>query len=87
VPELPEVRSATVLAHKDCEVVEIAKPVLARSLKEHPELLAQLSEMLAKRRMETEGALGAVGATDAAQVRQNKYAEGFLGRLKAFFEL
>lgn len=82
-----EHRTATVLAHTDCEVVEIAKPVLARSLKEHPELLAQLSGLLAKRQMETEGLLHADTGSEAAQVRQSRYAEGFLGKLRAFFEL
>jgi small-conductance mechanosensitive channel/CRP-like cAMP-binding protein len=82
-----EQRSATILAGKDCEVVEIDKPVLARSLKEHPELLAQLSELLAKRKLETEGAFVAEGTGDTEQVRQTKYAQGFLARLKAFFEL
>src|SRR5262249_30360127 len=82
-----EHRTASVLAHTDCEVVEIAKPVLAKSLKEHPELLAQLSELLAKRRLETEDALGAEKPANTPQARQTKYAEGFLGKLKSFFEL
>lgn len=52
-----ERRSATVIAQTDCEVVEIGKEVLARSLKENPELLARLSDLLARRQMETEGVL------------------------------
>jgi small-conductance mechanosensitive channel/CRP-like cAMP-binding protein len=82
-----ERRSATVLAHTDCEVVEIAKPVLAKSLKDHPELLAELSGLLAKRQMETEDMLHAETITDTAQIRQSKYTAGFLGRLRSFFEL
>ena len=50
-----EKRSATVIAAMDCEVVEIGKEVLAKSLKENPLLVAQLGELLAKRRMENEG--------------------------------
>jgi small-conductance mechanosensitive channel/CRP-like cAMP-binding protein len=82
-----ERRSATVLAQTDCEVVEIAKPVLARSLKEHPELLSQLSELLAKRQMENEGLLAASGSDTAQQKRQTNYAASFLDKLRSFFQL
>ena len=60
-----ERRRATVIAQTDCEVVEIGKAVLARSLKEHPALLAQLSELLARRQLETEGILAAVESSHA----------------------
>jgi small-conductance mechanosensitive channel/CRP-like cAMP-binding protein len=82
-----EKRNATVVAHTDCEVVEIGKAVLAKSLKEHPELLAQLSEMLAKRQMQTEGIFAADQMTDAAQITQTKYASSFVHKLRGFFEL
>src|SRR5207302_1793413 len=51
-----ELRSATVIANSDCEVVEIDKAVLGQSLKEHPELLAQLSGLLAQRQLNTQDA-------------------------------
>jgi small-conductance mechanosensitive channel/CRP-like cAMP-binding protein len=82
-----ERRSATVQANTDCEVVEIDKPVLTRSLKEHPGLLAQLSELLAKRRMETEGIFAEGPGQATAETQQTRYASGFLDSLRAFFEL
>jgi small-conductance mechanosensitive channel/CRP-like cAMP-binding protein len=82
-----ERRNATVIALTDCEAVEIGKAVLARSLKEHPRLLEQLSELLAKRQMENEGILAAEALRGAVNTTQTKYAAGFLAKLRAFFEL
>ena len=82
-----EPRSATVIAQTDCEVVEIGKAVLARSLKEHPELLAQLSDLLARRQMETEGILAAEKKGSLADTQQTQYAASFLDKLRRFFEL
>jgi small-conductance mechanosensitive channel/CRP-like cAMP-binding protein len=81
-----EPRTATVIANSDCEVVEIDKAVLARSVKENPQLLKQLSELLARRQMETEGLL-ASGTPSTIGERQSQYAAGFLGKLRHFFEL
>jgi small-conductance mechanosensitive channel len=81
-----EKRSATVIAATDCEVVEIGKEVLAKSLKENPLLVAQLGELLAKRRMENEGILESLPKTALIQ-RQMDYTEGFLNKLRLFFEL
>jgi small-conductance mechanosensitive channel len=81
-----EPRSATVTAATDCEVVEIGKTVLQKSLKENPQLVAQLGELLAKRRLETEGILTSTPKTDVIQ-KQKQYTEGFLHKLRVFFEL
>jgi small-conductance mechanosensitive channel/CRP-like cAMP-binding protein len=81
-----EKRSATVMALSDCEVVEIGKPVLAKSLKENPQLLTMLGEILATRRMETEGILDALPKTALIE-KQKQYTEGFLHKLQVFFEL
>jgi CRP-like cAMP-binding protein len=81
-----EPRRATVRALADCDVVEIRKAVLARSLKENPELLAQLSGLLARRQLETEGALAAL-PNASAHDRQTTYEANFLARLRTFFEL
>jgi len=80
-------RSATILAHKDCEVVEIGKPVLAHSLKEHPELLAKLSALLAKRQMETEGIVAANTKPNEVEATHTEYTNGFMDKIKEFFEL
>lgn len=81
-----EARSATVIAATDCEVVEIGKAVLAKSLKENPQLVTQLGELLAKRRIENEGILADTPKTALLQ-KQKQYTDGFLARLRAFFEL
>jgi small-conductance mechanosensitive channel/CRP-like cAMP-binding protein len=81
-----EPRTATVIANSDCEVVEIDKSVLAKSLAENPQLLKQLSELLARRQMETEGLLASETPTSMGE-RQSRYAAGFLGKLRQFFEL
>jgi len=81
-----EPRSATVTAATDCEVVEIGKAVLQKSLKENPQLVTQLGELLAKRKMETEGILENTPKTEVIQ-KQKQYTEGFLSKLRQFFEL
>ena len=82
-----EKRSATVVAFSDCEVVEIGKAVVAKSLKENPQLVAMLGEILAKRRMETEGILAESLPKTTLIEREKQYTEGFLHKLRLFFEL
>ena len=82
-----ETRSATVIAQTDCEVVEIDKPIMEELLQTTPDLLPKLSELLAKRRMETEGALAETAAKQTVLAKQQEYTEGFLARLRTFFEL
>lgn len=82
-----EKRSATILAHTDCDVVEIGKPVLARSLKENPDLLSKLSALLAKRQMETEGIVAANTKPSVIETTRIEYANGFMRKLREFFEL
>jgi len=83
-----ELRSATVVASTDCELVEIDKAVIAQSLTENPDLLAHLSELLARRQLQTEDAFTAGEATASAQAsRQSRLTANFVNRLRAFFEL
>lgn len=82
-----EKRSATIVANSDCEVVEIGKPVLANSLKENPELLQKLGELLAHRQMENEGVLAKHTETSILKATQAAYRETFVDRLKKFFEM
>ena len=82
-----EKRTATVRAEQDCEVIEISKPAMAAVLRDAPDVVTKLSELLATRKMETEGVL-----KDAAQdfVQENKeqeYRANFLRRLRSVFEL
>jgi hypothetical protein len=83
-----ERRMATVVAQTDCELVEIGKTVLAESLKQNPRLLEQLSELLARRQVETDFILKTgVPAGTSPDGRQTNYAAGFLGKLREFFEM
>ena len=81
-----EPRTATVRAEHDCEVLEISKPVMGELLRTSPKCLNQLSELLARRKLETEGLLkGAAG--DAHADKQQEYTASFLRRVRSFFEL
>src|SRR6266513_1688652 len=83
-----EKRSATVRADGDCYVMEISKNVMGEVIRESPDCLKQLSELLAKRKMETEGILkdAAISSADQA-AKQREYTATFLNRLKTFFAL
>ncbi len=82
-----EPRSATVRADGDCYVMEIGKPVMAEVLRGAPECLVQLSELLAQRKMETEGILKELTRTDEHDLKQRQYTATFLHRLRVFFQL
>jgi small-conductance mechanosensitive channel/CRP-like cAMP-binding protein len=82
-----EPRSATITAKTDCVVVEIDKEILSGSLRQNPALLSQLSDLLARRQMHTEGVLATEAQTDTAHARQTRYAANFLDKIQAFFDL
>jgi CRP-like cAMP-binding protein len=83
-----EKRSATVRADGDCYVMEIGKDIMGEVIRESPECLKQLSELLAKRRMETEGILKDAATSSADQAaKEREYTASFLNRLKTFFAL
>jgi CRP-like cAMP-binding protein len=82
-----ERRSATVRAEGDCYVMEISKPIMAEILLESPDCLNQLSEILAKRRIETEGIIKEIKPSADQTTREKEYRATFLRRLKTFFEL
>jgi CRP-like cAMP-binding protein len=82
-----EPRSATVRAHGDCYVMEIGKTVMAEVLRSAPGCLEQLSELLAQRKMETEGILKEASRTDEQVLKERQYSATFLHRLRTFFQL
>jgi small-conductance mechanosensitive channel len=83
-----EKRTATVRAEDDCEVIEISKPAMAAVLRDAPECVTQLSELLAARKMETEGLLKeAQGRSIAAEKKEREYRATFLRRVRSVFEL
>ena len=83
-----EKRSATVRAEGDCYVMEISKDVMADVIRDSPDCLKQLSELLAKRKMHTDGVLKDAATSSADQAaKQREYTATFLKRLKTFFAL
>jgi small-conductance mechanosensitive channel/CRP-like cAMP-binding protein len=82
-----ERRSATVKAEGDCYVMEIGKPVMADVIRDSPDCLRKLSEILAARKMETEGIIKEVMPSAERAAKESEYRASFLRRLKTFFEL
>ena len=82
-----EPRTATVRAEKDCEVLEISKPVMGDLLRKAPVCLNQLSELLAKRKLETEGLVRDAIQPEANAAKEREYTASFLRRLQSFFSL
>jgi small-conductance mechanosensitive channel/CRP-like cAMP-binding protein len=82
-----ERRTATIRAEHDCEVLEISKAVMAALLREAPECVTHLSELLARRKMETEGIIKDAAQSGATDPKEREYRATFLRRLRAFFEL
>jgi small-conductance mechanosensitive channel len=82
-----EPRSATIRAENDCEVLEIGKPVMAEVLRESPECLSALSDLLAKRKLEGEGIVKDATLPQDEQKRESEYRSNFLRRLRTVFEL
>jgi small-conductance mechanosensitive channel/CRP-like cAMP-binding protein len=82
-----EPRSATVIARTDCQMWEIDKNVMGELLRENAALVQRLSEVLAQRRMQTEGALARQGGHAEILARRQEYADGFLKKLSSFFDL
>ena len=75
-------------ADGDCYVMEISKEVMADVIRNSPDCLRQLSELLAKRKMETEGILKDLATSGADKAaKQREYTATFLRRLKTFFAL
>jgi small-conductance mechanosensitive channel/CRP-like cAMP-binding protein len=82
-----EPRSATVRADGDCYVMEIGKPVMAEVLSSAPSCMEQLSQLLAQRRMETEGILKEASGSGDHALTERQYTANFLNRLRTFFQL
>jgi small-conductance mechanosensitive channel/CRP-like cAMP-binding protein len=82
-----ERRTATVRAETDCHVMEISKPVMAEVLRDSPDCLERLSELLARRKMENEGVLREAASPAQHESKKREYTASFLRRLQTFFEL
>ncbi len=82
-----EKRTATVRAEDDCEVLEISQPAMAAVLREAPDCVTLLSDLLASRKMETEGLLKDARKSEAEETKEREYRATFLRRVRAVFEL
>jgi small-conductance mechanosensitive channel/CRP-like cAMP-binding protein len=82
-----EARSATVRAEGDCYVMEITQPMMAEVLRQSPESLQQLSELLARRKMETEGVIKGAAIPEDQTKKAQEYTASFMRRLRSIFEL
>ena len=82
-----EPRTATVRAENDCEVLEISKPIMADVLRESPQCLSALSELLAKRKLEGEGIVKDASPAREQEKKESEYRSNFLRRLRTVFEL
>ncbi|MGY8671583.1 MAG: cyclic nucleotide-binding domain-containing protein, partial [Verrucomicrobiia bacterium] len=78
-----EAYSANVVANRDTEVVQIPREKMGIVLRESPELLERLSEILALRKLETEVILAETASQRAQETDKdlhNEYANDFLGQ-------
>jgi CRP-like cAMP-binding protein len=82
-----EARSATVVAKTDCDLWEIDRAVLQPLMQENPALAERLSELLARRKMETEGVLALKTPGVAVEAKRKEYAHGFRRRIASLFEI
>jgi small-conductance mechanosensitive channel/CRP-like cAMP-binding protein len=82
-----EPRSATIRAEGDCEVMEISKEAMAEVLRDAPQCLTQLSELLAKRKLEGEGIVKDAALPHDQLTKEREYRASFLQRLRSVFEL
>jgi hypothetical protein len=67
--------------------MEISKPVMAEVIRDSPDCLERLSELLAKRKLENEGVLKEAASQAQNKMKEREYTANFLQRLRAFFEL
>ena len=82
-----EKRSATILAKTDCELWEIERAHLQPLIQENKALAERLSELLARRRMQTEGVLAAQTPPQIVEEKRKEYTMGFRKKISALFEI
>ena len=82
-----ERRTATVRAEEDCEVLEINQHAMAAVLRDAPECVSKLSDLLASRKMEIEGLLKDARESEVAATKEREYRATFLRRVRAVFKM
>lgn len=82
-----ERRSATIHAQGDCFVMEIGQETMGKVIKDTPECLRQLSEILAARRLETEGIVREAAVPSQREAKEKEYRASFLAGLRKIFSI
>ena len=82
-----EARTATVRAKIDSLVWEIRRAEMQPLLQDNAELATRLSELLARRKMQTEDILAAQAPAPIAQAKTEEYARGVLRKIRSLFEI
>src|SRR5438876_12111155 len=82
-----ERRTASFRAAADSSFLATSISVMGDVIRQSPECLNQLSELLAKRKMETEGIIEEAHLAQNEAAKQSEYSATFLRRLRTFFEL
>jgi small-conductance mechanosensitive channel/CRP-like cAMP-binding protein len=82
-----ERRSATIHAQGDCFVMEVGQETMGAVIRDTPECLRQLSEILAARRLETEGIVREAAVPSQREAKEEEYRASFLAGLKKIFSI
>ncbi len=82
-----EKRTATIVARTDTEIWEIRRAVMQPILQESTHTLERMSELLAKRKIETEGILATQTPRQVVEEKREAYAQGFLKKISSLFEI
>lgn len=78
-------RSATIIAKTECLLYEIKKPILLELISKRPEIVEQLSKIIAKHQIENEKIVAEDTATKEAKIQN--YAQDLYKRIKGFLNL
>ncbi len=68
-------------------MLKVGKELLGEIVQDSPELLQRLGEMLAQRKIETDGAVASLASKQEVQAAKDKYKAGFLTKLYKMLEL
>jgi hypothetical protein len=61
--------------------------VMAAVIRDSPDCLERLSELLARRKLENEGVIKEAASQSQNEKKEREYRANFLRRLRTFFEL
>jgi small-conductance mechanosensitive channel/CRP-like cAMP-binding protein len=80
-----EMRSATIRAKTDCDIWEIERASIQPLLDENRDLAEKLSDLLARRKMITEGILAAQSPPQVIEQKRKEYAAGIRRKIGSLF--